>query len=170
MGVEYHRRGKSGEVWALKRSKVPLLGRSRGGGEDSHRSIFLCAGVYSQRVARCLLCGLQVVAPPALAKHNRGPLGWSIQAVGSSQQDINSHHMWPQSTQKRPLQPSTTCCCSHSPVNAHALPLPLPRALGTTSTSLRVTTTSRAVQRGAARATFAQVLATVKAQKQGTGY
>ena len=45
--------------------------------------------------------------------------------------------------QMRALQLSTTCCCSHSPGNAHALLLPLPKALGTTYTCLSVTATSQ---------------------------
>ena len=38
------------EIWACRRSKVPLLGRARGGGMDSHRNLFLCTYVKFRRV------------------------------------------------------------------------------------------------------------------------
>ena len=67
--------GTQEEVWAHRRSKVPLLGRARGGGVDHHRNLpahtwalkrvgasgagyqwhFLCG----LQVARHLLCGLK---------------------------------------------------------------------------------------------------------------
>ena len=71
---------ESEEVLACGRSKVPLLGRVKGGGVDHHKNIFPCACMDSQRVGAplghatdgesvpvglqvmgCLLCGLQVV-------------------------------------------------------------------------------------------------------------
>ena len=68
--------GTQEEVWALKRNKVPLLGRARGGGVDHHKNIFLCTHTDSHRavlwVARYPLCGLWAMG-------HRGFLGrWSM--------------------------------------------------------------------------------------------
>ena len=71
--------GAREEVWAGRRSKMPLLWRARGGGMDWHRNLFLCVCVDSQGVGRlwsklqvarghllglretkCFLCRLQV--------------------------------------------------------------------------------------------------------------
>ena len=66
------------EIWAHRRSKGPLLRRTRGGGGDRHRNLFSYACIGSERVGHlwcrqvvrghllglqktwCLLCGLQV--------------------------------------------------------------------------------------------------------------
>ena len=77
-GVEHHSQ-RNLDGWAGKRSKVPLLERSKGGGADWHRNIFLCVLMDSQRAGLwavpgyrwwhllhrlsttgCLLCDLQV--------------------------------------------------------------------------------------------------------------
>ena len=41
--------GTQEEVWACRKSKMPLLGRVRGGGVDYHRNVFPCAHTDSQR-------------------------------------------------------------------------------------------------------------------------
>ena len=68
-------------------------------------------------------------------RHGPPPLG-----------SVNRHHLQPQSPlsspQKWALHPSITCC-PHSPGNIHALLLPLPKALSTAYTCLRVTATSQ---------------------------
>ena len=48
------------EVWAHRRSKVPLLGKVRGGGVDHHRNLPMHVHMGSQR-AGCLWCRLWVV-------------------------------------------------------------------------------------------------------------
>ena len=56
------------EVWALRKSKAPLLGRARGEGKDHHRSVFLCRCADSQRV------GLQAVRLLLFRLWVKGPL------------------------------------------------------------------------------------------------
>ena len=100
---------------------------------------------------------LRVAVPPLWAKHDRTPLAWCARSRGKPPQSsqtpeegmtcyirgsMNRHHLWSQSpqssAQRRALQPSATHCCSHSPGNTCALPLPLPKSPGTTYTCLRV--------------------------------
>ena len=42
--------GTCEKVWACRRSKVPLLGRARGGGADLHRNLPVPMSVGSQRM------------------------------------------------------------------------------------------------------------------------
>ena len=42
--------GTQEKVWAYRRSKAPLLGRARGGGEDCHRNLQAHMHMGSQRV------------------------------------------------------------------------------------------------------------------------
>ena len=102
-------------------------------------------------------------------KSNAGPLAWSPGGRGKLQQrsqtpDVgmatttrgsgNRYHLCPQSpqrlAQRRRLQLSTTCCCSHSPENVHTLLLPLSNTPGTSHTCLKITVTSQgpATRRG----------------------
>ena len=53
-------KGTMEEVWAFRRSKVPLLGKARGGGVDCHKNLFPYAHTGSQR-AGFLWQRLQVV-------------------------------------------------------------------------------------------------------------
>ena len=87
------------------------------------------------------------------------PLAWSTGSGDKPQQSsqttegdvachhqgpVNREHLRPQSPQtsakKRALQPSTTCCCSHSPGNTPALLQPLPKTPGATYTCLTTVT------------------------------
>ena len=71
--------GTREKVWAHRRSKAPLLGRARGGGEDRHKNLPAHVHTRSQRTecpwfllrvvrshllrpweARCFLCRLQM--------------------------------------------------------------------------------------------------------------
>ena len=51
--------GTREEVWTCRRSKVPLLGRVRGGGADNHRNLFPCTYTHTQRSV-CLWCRVQM--------------------------------------------------------------------------------------------------------------
>ena len=70
-GAKHYSQRKLEEVWGLRRSKAPLLGKARGAGPDCHRNAFLCTHMDSWRVGpqevRCHLCRLQAMAPLALA-------------------------------------------------------------------------------------------------------
>jgi len=60
---------------------------------------------------------------------------------------MNRYHLQPHSYQRsahrRALQLNTTHCCSHFPGNVYTLLLPLPNALGSAYTCLRVTANSQ---------------------------
>ena len=53
-------KGTQEEVWACRRSKVPLLRRAKGGGVHHHRNVFPCTCLGSQR-AVCLWHRLRVM-------------------------------------------------------------------------------------------------------------
>lgn len=80
--------GAQEDVWAHRRSKVPLLVRVRGGGADNHKNIIPCTRADSQRVG-CLCHRLQAVrhhyawatgnrAPLVHAKGSREPAVWAV--------------------------------------------------------------------------------------------
>ena len=98
-------------------------------------------------------------------------LSWAWPVTTKS--PMKSCHLWPQSPQgpsplQKALQLSTTNC-PHSPGNAHALLLPLPRALGTTHKSLRITVTSHCNQEQP-ESLLPMVLAWQRAQQPGTAH
>ena len=64
-------KGSWEEVWAHRRSKAPLLGRTRGGGADHHRNLFPCTCAGSQRVG-CLWYRLWVVRGHLLGLQDTG--------------------------------------------------------------------------------------------------
>ena len=97
---------------------------TRGGGWDPGRNSFLCAGSRAMQNAAA-------TRTPELDSA-RTTCGRS-QAQGSPQ--------------RRALQPSTTRC-PRPPGNTNASPSPLPKALGTASTSLRSLPLPRALQPG----------------------
>ena len=73
-GVEHHSRGNLGGGLACRRSKVPLLGRVRGGGADHHRNLFPCTHTDSEGGAPFVQAtGSQT--PPMQTKRSRGLRG-----------------------------------------------------------------------------------------------
>ena len=167
------------EVWACRRSKPPLLGKTSGGGVDDQRNIFLYKHMDCRRARLKWATGsgvscmgwerwallvwstgdkdkppqLSMTAEVSMACHNQG--------------SVNKHLLHAQSPQRsalrRALQPSTTHCCSHSHGNAHkhwCCHFQILQALPTTAWgSLSL---PRVLQLGKAWATFLWVLATVK--------
>ena len=107
---------------------------------------------HGVRAAGHLLCRLSVMEHLFRGIGDRGKSLQLSQTpeVGMVQHhygSVNRHHLWPQSpqksAQKRALLLSTSSCCSHFPGNTHTLLLPLPNALGTTYSCLRVAATSQ---------------------------
>ena len=60
-------KGTLEEVWAHRRSKMPLLGRAREGNADLHRNLFL----YRHRLSECGV-------PLAQATGGERPFAWAM--------------------------------------------------------------------------------------------
>ena len=137
------------EAWACQRGKMPLLGRVKGGGVGSPWEL-LTLHTCKLSVSR---------TPPTWAMgaganfHSHLRLQrWAQPTTTNS--PMNRHCLQPQLPQGllppwRALQPSTAHC-PHLPRKIQALPLPLPKALGTTTPSLSVTATDQAPPTGTA--------------------
>ena len=116
----------------------------RGWGASDHRLWVVRCHLCVLRAGRgwlstmgCLLSSTGVGIKNGHLRHQR----WAWPAttrVGS----VSRHHLGPRHlrSKNRALQPSTTCCCSHSPGNIPILLLPLPNVPGTTYTCLTTVT------------------------------
>ena len=149
--------GTQEEDWARRRSKALLGwggGGAKGGGEGPYRNIFLWAHTDCQRAGyrwQHFLSGISMMGCSLVWPTSGG--GKPPQPSQTPELDVachhegsrNRHHWQPRSpqrsAQRKALQPSTTCCCSQSPGDAHTLLLPLPSVPGATYTWLRVTIT-----------------------------
>lgn len=119
------------------------MGRGRGPqekkgaflGKDKRRRSRTSKGIYFSVHVQALRCRASLV----WAMGGRGKLPQPSQTpevgiVCHYQGSVNRHHLWPQSPQglpqRRALQQSINCCCSHTSGNAQALLLPQPKAPG----------------------------------------
>ena len=73
--------GTQEKVWAHRRSKVPLLGRARGGREDHHMNLSAHMSAGSQRAGH-LWCRLQVVRSHFLGIWETGVLLCRLRVAG----------------------------------------------------------------------------------------
>ena len=92
--VECRGQGSQEEVWAYRKTKVPLVRRVREGGVNSHRNIFLCTGMDSLKArlwaVRCVLHGLNATGTTCMAYKQQGCK--SLHSSQTPEVGVDHHH------------------------------------------------------------------------------